>query len=194
MKNAITIVLVFIISALNAQEPNKAQFDSLLVRAKIDFTMPKKCNEVAVEFMRKIPHNYAVGPKDKSFQIRYWVRPLDTWFADYNKKSKKEKTESMHPDALCKSMMMLAVLDASNNQSTDYLVSQFPELVKEAYNADWSATALLESGWPQEGYKYCYITSLHKDGAADIYITVLADKQEDFFKVTELMAKSIKFQ
>lgn len=194
MKYIITIIFTSVALSLLAQNPSKAQFDSLLVRSNIDFNMPDSCKEVAVKFMHKIPHNYAVGPKDSSFQIRYWVRPLDTWFADYNKKSKKEKKGSMHPDALCKSMMMLSVLNASGNKSSDYQVSQYPELTKQAYNADWDAVALIESGWADEGYKYCYILSLHKDGIADIYIYVLANHKEDFLKISGLMAKSIKFQ
>lgn len=194
MKYILTSILTTIALSLLAQNPSKAQFDSLLVRAKIDFNMPDSCQEIAIEFMHKIPHNYAVGPTDSSFQIRYWVSPLDTWFANYDKKSKKEKEKSMHPDALCKSMMILAVLNASGNKSRDYQVSQFPELTKQAYNADWDAVALVESGWPDEGYAYCYILSLHKDGVADIYIYVLANKKEDILKISRLMAKSIKFQ
>lgn len=156
--------------------------------------MPDSCQEIAVDYMRKIPHNYAVGPKDSSFQIRYFVRPLDTWVADYDKKSKKEREKSMHPDALCKSMMMLAVLDASGNKTSDYQASLYPELTKEAYNADWDAVALFESGWPNEGFKYCYLLSLHKNGIADIYIYVLADRKEDLLKISGLISKSIKFQ
>jgi hypothetical protein len=177
-----------------SQEPGKAKFDSLLIRAKIDFNMPDSCEEVIVKFMHKIPHNYAVGPKDSSFQIRYWVQPLDTRFADYNKKSEKKKKKVMHPDASCKSMMMLSVLDASGNKSSDYQVSEYPEMTKKIYNADWEAAALVESGWPQEGYKYCYIMCLHKDGVADIFMYVLADKKEDIMKINVLILKSIKFQ
>ena len=56
------------------------------------------------------------------------------------------------------------------------------------------AVALFEAGWPNEGFKYCYLLSLHKDGIADIYIYVLADRKEDLLKISGLMAKSIKFQ
>jgi hypothetical protein len=194
----ITFFLIFWLHGFGqeyfSQEPSKSMFDSLLIRAKLNFNMPDSCEEVTVKFMHKIPHNYAVGPKDSSFQIRYWVQPLDTWFADYNKKSEKKKKKSMHPDALCKSMMTLAVLDASANKSSDYLETQNLEWTKKTYNADWEATALVESGWPEEGYKYCYILCLHKDGVADIYIYVLTDTKEDLFKIMVLLNKSIKFK
>lgn len=193
MKYLISIFFISTIFIISAQVPSKANFDSLLVRSKINFKMPDSCEEISVKFMRKIPHHYAVAPKDSSFQIRYWIRPLDTWFEKHNKKSKKQKKNSMHPDAMCKSMMMLAVLDASGNKSRGYQVSQYPELTKEAYNADWDAVALFESGWPQEGYKYCYIFSLHKDGIADVYMYVLANEKEEFIYISKLMAKSIKF-
>ncbi|MGH1336368.1 MAG: hypothetical protein ACRBFS_09595 [Aureispira sp.] len=194
MKYLITIILAITALSLLAQNPSKAQFDSLLIRGKIAFNMPENCEEVAVKFMHKIPHNYAVGPKDASFQIRYWIQPLDALLADYNKKSKKQKKESMHPDALCKGMMLLATLNASGNKSRDYHVSPYPAVTKKVYNADWDAVAFFESGWPKEGYKYCYLISVHKDGVANIYIYVLANNKEDFVDISGLMAESIKFQ
>ena len=194
MKPLLTLIISLSFFITNAQQPSKAKFDSLLTRAKINFSMPDSCSELNIKFMHKIPHHFAVGPKDSSFQIRYWVRPLDTWFKNYNKKSKKQKKKSMHPDALCKSMMMLAVLDASGNKSRNYQTSQDQELTKLAYNANWDASTIVESGWPNEGYKLCYIYCLHKDGVGDIFFYALANKKEDFLKISGLIGKSIKFQ
>lgn len=194
MKSLLSFTFLISFLALSAQETSRAKFDSLLTRAKIDFVMPDSCAAMDIEFMHKIPHNFVVGPSDSSFQIRYWIRPLDTWFERYDQLSKKEKKKSMHPDALCKSMMVISVLDASRNKSQNYQVSQYPELTKAAYNADWEAVALVESGWPTEGFKYCYILSLHKDGVADVYVYVLANTKEEFFKISALMAKSVRFK
>ncbi|MBL4755313.1 MAG: hypothetical protein JKY52_17175 [Flavobacteriales bacterium] len=194
MRYLLPIFFLGFVSISTAQTDSITEFDSLLSRAHLTYTLPEGHKDLDIEFLHKIPHNKAIGPTDSSYQIRYWIRPLDTWVADHNKKSKKEKKNSMQPNALCKSMMMLAVLDASNNKSQGYQESQYPELTKQTYNADWEASTIVESGWPQVAFKYCYIWCLHKDDIGDVYIYVLADKKEDFSKIIGNISTSIKFK
>jgi len=194
MRSLFALLFFGFLTSASAQYDLNIEFDSILIRAQVSFTMPDGLHKLAIPFMHKIPHQLAIGPADSSYQVRYWIRPLDTWVADYNKKSKKEQKNSMPPNALCKSMMMLAVLDVSDNKSDQYQESAYPELNKELYNADWAASTIVESGWPQEGYKYCYIWCLHKDDTGDIYIYVLADKTEDFMDIIAKISPSIKFK
>lgn len=185
------LVVVFIASCFFASA--QTEYDSLKTRAQLSIDVPDGYEELEIDFLHKIPHNFVIGKADSSCQVRYWIRPLDTWVADFNKKTKKEQKNSMKPNALCKSMMMLAVLDASNNKSSGFQEGQIPELTKEAFNADWEAAALIETGWPQVGFKYCYIWCLHKDDVGDVYIYVLADKQGDFMKILGEIAPMVKF-
>lgn len=193
MKNIFLILFTLQTLVIAAQDKSDS-FDSLKTRAQINIGIPGGFKEVSIPFLHKIPHHFAVAPADSSSQIRFWIRPLDTWVADYNKKSPKEKKNSMHPNDLCKSMMMIAVLDASNNKSQDYQVTQFPDLSKLTYNTDWDAAALVENGWPQIGFKYCLIWCLHKDDTADVYIYILTNKKEDLVDVLGKVSPLIKFQ
>jgi hypothetical protein len=194
MKQFLVILLAGFCSSISAHADTLTNFDSLKTRAQITIQIPDTYHEVEIPFMRKIPHNFAIGSEDSTCQVRYWIQPLDTWVADYNSKSKKEKKNSMDPNALCKSMMMLAVMDASNNKSRDYQESKYPELTKTAYNANWEASAIVENGWPKTGFKYCYIWCLHKDNVADVYIYVLANKKEDFLQIVGKIAPLIEFK
>lgn len=194
MRNLLITLFIVTCTFVSAQTDTKSKFDSLKVRAQLSIEIPEGYVELDIPFLHKIPHNFLIGSTDSSCQIRYWIRPLDTWIADYNKKSYKDKENSMHPNALCKSMMMLAVLDASNNKSRGYQESQNPEMTKKAYNADWEAATIVETGWSQVGFKYCYIWCLHKNEVGDIYIYILADKMEDFMKIIGKIAPLVKFK
>ncbi len=160
------------------QEPPNDSFDELLKRCDLSISFPEGMHEIELEYLHKIPHHLALSNEDSSYQVRYYLTPLDTYVEDYAKKSKKRQEQSMNPNKLCKSMMSLAVLNASNNQAGDYQVSQYPELTGELYNADWEAFAMVEVGYEMVGYKYCYIWHLHKDDIADIYVYVLADSMD----------------
>ncbi len=194
MKNY--LIILFLVSSTlgSAQTDASLKFDTLKVRAQLNIETPEGFEEVDIEFLHKIPHNFAIETADSSCQVRYWIRPLDVWFETYNKKSKKEKKNSMHPNALCKSMMILTVLDVSNNKSRDYYESTYPEMTKTAYNADWEASTIVETGYPQVGFKYCYIWTLHKDDVADLCVYILVNKQEDVFKYIAKIAPSIRFK
>jgi hypothetical protein len=193
MKHLLIILILGFCSAVYAQNDTLTSYDSLKLRTQVSIGIPDGYHEMEIPYMRKIPHNFAITNADTSCQIRFFVTPLDTWLEDFSKKSKKEQKNSMHPNALCKSMMMLAVLNASNNQSQGFQVSAFPELSKEAYNADWDASTMIETGWPQIGFKYTYIWCLHKDDVGEVYVYLLADNMEDFMEIMGDIAPMIKF-
>lgn len=95
---------------------------------------------------------------------------------------------------LGRSLMMLAVLDASANKEQAYQESQYPDMTKAAYNADWEASTIVETGWPQVGYKYCHIWCLHKDDVGEIFIYFLANEKHDFLKIIGHVSPTIKFK
>ncbi|MDX2361855.1 MAG: hypothetical protein QNK23_13685 [Crocinitomicaceae bacterium] len=194
MKLIVSIAVLLVHSIVFGQDLSLTPFDSLTARAQLNIEMPEGYKEVEIPFMRKIPHQRAVESVNSDCQIRYWIRPLDTSMAAHDEKTEEEKKNSMHPNAVSKSMMMLAVLNASNNQSQDFDVSNSTEPTLQAYNADWEAYSLIESGWPHEGYTYCYIWCLHKDDIGDVFVYVLVNKKEELFTILAELATTIKFQ
>lgn len=179
MKRLLSFLAVFfLVCSLVAQSKDSPSFEELLERAGLSIDFPKETEEIEIPFLHKVPHNKVILAKDSSYQVRYWIKPLDTWMEDYNKKSKKQQAKSMNPNDLCKSMMNLAVLDVSNNKTSGFQTSMYPELVGELYNADWEAFTIVEVGYEQVGFKYCYIWHLHKDDKADLYVYVLANKMD----------------
>lgn len=189
-------VLFFLgfLSSIIAQNELNTSFDTLLQRAQLNFVLPKGLQEIEVEYFHKMPHQKAIGPADSSYQIRFWIDPLDKLAADYYQKTKQEKESSLHPNLMCKSMMMIAVLNVTNNKSRNYETPKDFKLTKKAYNADWEAASLVELGWPSLEFEYCYVWCLHKDDVADVYVYVLTHQKEDMFEVIKKVSGILKFK
>jgi hypothetical protein len=194
MKNLTLISFLFLIPlSLIAQKKGKASFKKLIKECKITFSKPDDLKEIKVDFFYKIPHQIAFEDSENKCQVRIFIQPLKKMLKDYNKKPLAEKKKSLDPNQLCKSSMLLAVLNASNNSSRDYQVPK-KELTKKVSNADWQAVAMVKVPYKNFQFKYCYIDCHHKDGVGDVYIYYLAEEKEDFINIVGKMAKALKFQ
>jgi hypothetical protein len=162
--------------------------DSLLVKCNMELRPLKGMDEVELEFMHKIPHHIAFDNKAEKYQVRYYFSPLDKMIESYNE-SIKRKSQHMKPNDLCKSMIRIVVLNASNNETSDHQVVN-PQLFT---NADWEATASVNVGYKSVNYKYCYIISLHRDNMADAYIYILSDDKNKLSKLSSQLSSTLKF-
>lgn len=71
-----------------------------------------------------------------------------------------------------------------------------PEAVKQEFGADWGSTTIIEIQNDSFGtsYKYCMMTTLHKNDIADAYIFYLSDTKENLMTLlTEYVAKTGAF-
>ena len=193
MKKLVYLLFFLSTSLSYSQKDTITALDSLLMRSKVKITIPNGFKKIDLESFRKAPHQLAIESNDAAFQIRFCISPLDKTVLDFNKKSKKEQKSIMQPNNYCKSMLMLSVLNVTNNKKQDYYVSPFLDITKKNYNADWEAFSLVENAWPQINYKYCYIVCLHKDDTADLYIYSFINNMNDTLKVIEYLTESIEY-
>jgi len=195
MKNIIIILFILIPSIVWSQKNTLSRFDSLLIRCKVEFKKPKQLEQIEKESFRKIPHDVCFKDTKGNYEVRLYFQPLDSTIAWYENQLKKNPTsKSMKPNDFCKSVMMLAVLDASNNTESNYQVSPYPETTKAMYNADWEASAFVEVNYSNFDFKYCYITCLHKNDIADIYVYYLMNEKNYLFEIVKNMTSALRFK
>ncbi len=172
----------------------KTILDSLLERANVGLYMPPSLEEFELEWFRKIPHQVAYKDKKHKYEVRIYIDPLDSMMAWYDRGMKENpESERLEPNKLCISMMGLAVLNATNNQTMNYSVNR-DERIKKRYNADWVAESYVEVGFKQVGFKYIYITCIHKDDIGDVYINYLFNKEKQLADIHRTMIGAIKFK
>lgn len=172
-----------------------SRLDSLLARCQATYVQPEQLEIVEREYMHKIPHDICLREKDKgAFEVRLFFQPLDSTIAWYDRSlAKNPEAVLMKPNDFCKSMMMLAVLNASGNKQMNFdVVTQSP--IKKLYNADWMATALVEVPYESIGFKFCRIICIHKDDVGEIYIYYLTNKTKLMQQVDIAMFGAVKFK
>jgi len=171
-------------------------FDSLLLRAGMVFIEPLNLTKIkSVENGQMNWENAYKSSVDK-FEIRYAIRPLDSFLQEYeeNMKNKKEGDIYLNPNNWLKSSFEATLLNISGGQLPNYDVFDF-QSVKEEFNADWGATALVktidEFG---QGYEISLVVFLHKDNKGDCFIFYMGDDVAVISSQMEALFHNIKFK
>ena len=176
-------------------------FQNVLDLARMSFTMPKNAIPVPVEKNRQMHYEYAVTFKDQPFEVRYAVSPMGYSVAEAYGGGQGITPRPIGPtdnNVMAKAIAFAVATNvgggvADPNIKTGY----FPaEAVKKEFNADWGGTTMVEikNNSFGTGYKYCIMTTLHKNDVASAYVFYLSDTKENVIKLmTDLIMKSGSF-
>jgi len=191
-----TLLLITLLTAFKADNL-PALFSNRLSRSQLTFTAPEGYKEVPVISNGQMHYEYAIKSRDKNFEVRYAVTPLDSIFIQI--KAMKNDTNLVHvtavsPNKLYYASFLAAMANISGGGQPK--VQAFPPAaVKHDFNADWGASSVCEvSGEFGKGYKYCMAVAIHKDNLADAYVFYLADNLQDIQALMDPIFYNMKFK
>jgi hypothetical protein len=195
-KNLLLVLSLFFAVFTFSQSAQKTTLDSLLAASDLEYIKPDSLNlvEKDVEYFRKIPHQYCLGDKEGTFEIRIYISPLKESSKEYQAKSEEEQKKTLDPNKYHNSMINIAVLNASNNVVRDYSLAPYPDMTKEVYNADWQAMALVPIPYDVFPWKFTYIDVIHKKDKADVYIYYLTNSKEELYLPVGGFAGALRFK
>jgi hypothetical protein len=199
MKNLIifsSVLLWILLSSFTVGGLPKT-FEEMLERGKMTFQQPEGYEKTKIIQNKQMNYEYAIKHTKENLEIRYAIRPLDSYLRDYDKWEKdtsEGKGILIHPNKWYKTSMQTTALNISGGQFPQ--IAEFePEAVKQEFNADWGASAIVPLGQEfGQDYQFCMFVALHKDNCADAYCFILSDKRENFKKITEIEYYSLKFK
>jgi len=174
----ITIVLLFCLSA-----KSQTEFEELLNKHLLQFTMPEGFQEVAVKENPDMYYNFAMKLIGEEFEVRYTIMSLRKMCEDY-KNTKNDSTRMMiDPNKLHKSMVIANILNISQIDMAKEPIPQItpfsPKAVKEEFGCEYGGSTFFKvNSTFSIGYKYCSFVVLHKDNVADVYISFLGKKKK----------------
>lgn len=172
------------------------EFSELLDRAQMSFETPE-----GMVYTKPIPnpqmnYEYAVKMPKKKFEVRYAIRPLDTYVKEYEEflRNKKDGDIMVEPNKLHSALMQATVMNISGGQLPE--ISEFDsKAVKKEFNADWGAVAFVQAGKEfGQKYKYCLVVALHKDNIGNAYYFYLSDRNDNISELMIPAFHSLKFK
>jgi hypothetical protein len=197
-KTTVTLsVIAFILCAAFTFSKLPKEFTAALDRAKMTFIPPDGLVETKVIANDQVGYDYAVKYKDKDFEVRYLIMPLDSFVIDYEQSKKDTSRKVIEPNRLFNSMFLVTAMNAgmgANDGMPD--IRQFDSAaVKNEFNADDGGTVFINAGkeFGQE-YKYCMIVGIHKDNIGDAYIFFLSNTKDGFMERMTPAFHSLKFK
>lgn len=208
MKTLIICILLFLTAGMaNAQSSSNAQialtdtFKNVLDLARMSFAMPKDAKPVPVIKNKQMHYEYAITFKDQPFEVRYAIAPMGYSVVEAYTGGKgitPRPIGTTDNDVMAKAIAFAVATNvgggvADPNIKTGYFP---PEAVKKEFNADWGGTTLIEikNNSFGTGYKYCIMTSLHKNDVASAYVFYLSDTKENVIKLmNEFIVKAGAF-
>lgn len=172
-------------------------FQNVLKLAQMSFTTPKDAIPIPVVKNMQMHYEHAITFKDKPFEVRYSVAPIGYTVAEAYTGG-KGITPRKGDELLSRtSAVVIAINVGGGTPSPNMGSKQFPpEAVKQEFGADWGSTTMIELQNDSFGtsYKYCMMTTLHKNDVADAYIFYLSDTRENLMTLlTEYIAKTGAF-
>lgn len=190
--------LLFLLSFKSDKLPK--DFSELLTRAKITFIRTEGMVETKCIENRQMNYEYALKLKDKNFEVRYAIRPMDVRLNEYDETKKKKNEMMIHPNNWSQPLFQTTLLnigiggsETGNLPNITYFDST---AVRHEFNADWGATAFVNLG-PEFGgntYKYCIAVTIHKDFVGDAYFFYVSDNKDDIGRLMEKPFHSLKFK
>lgn len=166
-----------ILACLSFSGITQSQFDSLLLRSHLQFTLPENYTAILPQNNRQMNWEAAFRHPELKFEIRIAVRPMDTAIANYeeNMKTKEAGDVFIHPNKWYESVLQATILNISGGQLPEYAVFDEKD-VKDEFNADWGATVMVPAGDEFAfGYAYCLLVTIHKHNTGDAYVFYMFD-------------------
>lgn len=177
---SVVFLLIVLVSFKSDNLP--VNFTALLDRAQLTFTPPEGMVEVPIVKNGQMNYEYALKSKDKAFEIRYTIRPLDSMLMRYaeQEKNKKPGDVNLSPNTLHTTAFMATIMNISGGKLPQ--IKEFDAgAVKNEFSADWGATTFCQPVREFAGeYKYCMAITIHKDNVADAYCFFLSGNQENY--------------
>jgi hypothetical protein len=174
------------------------EFSNLLQRTKLIFTPTEGMIETKCIKNEQMNYDYALKYKDKNFEVRYAIMPMDSLLAQYER-GKKKGDLVIHPNKLSVSLFEATLLNIgiSGTNSGELPKYSFFDstAVKSEFNADWGATAFVNLGKEFGGkkYKYCMVIIIHKDFVGDACFFYVSDKKESMSELMKKPFHSLRF-
>jgi len=196
MKYILTLIIAFSSLATRAQEPGLSGFaDTLLQRARLTFVAPENYTQTEPMENYQMNWEFAFKHPKKKFEVRYAIRPLDEMVKEYEEfqKNKKEGDVMIDPNEVSKTLFITTLMNISNGNILSSVVFD-ADAVKAEFNADWGATAFLETNETfGKGYKYCCAMMIHKDNIGDAYIFFMSNNKDMILKEMQEVFHNLTF-
>ena len=172
-------------------------FKKALERAKLTFTPTDGLIEVKTIPNDQVGYDYAIKYKDKDFEVRYLIMPLDSMVLEYNKSKGDTTKQVLEPNKLFHSMFLVTAMNAgmgANSGMPD--INAFnSDAVKSEFNADEGGTVFINAGKEfGQDYNYCMIVGIHKDNIGDAYIFYLSKTKDGFTDLLKPAFHSLRFK
>jgi hypothetical protein len=176
MRKLLTLSLGLALLFSCTEQELPMHFMQLLIRSKMIFIEPDQYSRIDSVKNEKMTWDLAYLNPIEKLEIRYAIRPMDIKLKEYQEQaSKSDSSEIIHPNKFYQRAFKDVLHNISDGQSSEYSVFS-PIAIKNEFNADWGATALVNVGKEFEtDYKFCYIIFIHKDNIGDAYIYCLAN-------------------
>jgi hypothetical protein len=171
------------------------KFIRLLDRANMIFYQPDGYNQIDSIKNNLMDWQLAYVHAYEKFEVRYMIKPMDKMLKEYKEFEAKNDSGqiTVHPNKLYNSSFKSLLMDVSGGELPEYNVFS-PAAAKNEFNADWGASATVNAGNGfGDGYKYCYIVSIHKDNIGDAYAYYFADNIDLLKKEVTKIVHNLKF-
>jgi hypothetical protein len=191
-KNIIMGALFLVLTSFSSDNLPK-EFTDLLARANLTFTRPTDLIETNCIENRQMNYEYALKHPNKSFEVRYAIRPMDWKLENYKKEG------GIHPNKVSVSLFQATLLNIGIDGTAS---GQLPGIgyfdstaVKKEFNADWGASAFVNIGKQfGQDYKYCLAVTIHKNFVGDAYFFYVSDNKDEISKLMDPSFHSLKFK
>ena len=198
MKKITSLAIGFFLLVLTSftTEKTTSAFQEKLLKAKMNFEMPKGFQETAIIANEQMNYDYAIKHVEKNFEVRFSLRPLDDMLKAHLEKEKNKKPGEINisPNKLYQGSFVAIAFNISGGKMLKGSSTFPPEAIKAEFNADWGAMTIVEAGKEfAQDYKYCMMVAIHKDDVADAYYFYLANDQQTLKEQIQPVFHSLKF-
>ena len=198
MKKITSLAIGFFLLVLTSftTEKTTSAFQEKLLKAKMNFEMPKGFQETAIIANEQMNYDYAIKHVEKNFEVRFSLRPLDDMLKANLEKEKNKKPGEINisPNKLYQGSFVAIAFNISGGKMLKGSSTFPPEAIKAEFNADWGAMTIVEAGKEfAQDYKYCMMVAIHKDDVADAYYFYLANDQQTLKEQMQPVFHSLKF-
>lgn len=170
------------------------EFTEMLKRAKLKYVLKtKEYTEVKPIKNYQMNYEYAIKHNQKNFEIRFAIRPYDT-YKKQKEDSEKNNEKLIEFDSLKESIFQVTIANISGGQFLTPTLFP-PEAVKEEFNADWGGVVSCRLGKEfGQDYKYCLAMTIYKKEVGSAYIFFVTDNSEDLHTLVEPVFHALKFE
>jgi hypothetical protein len=182
------VILLIAATVAKGQSPadsTTTKFNNALDENKMVFTQPDGTTSIPIVKNMQMHYEFAVKLNDKPVEIRYSISSLASRVAAYQKflKDKPPGTVMINPNSQPEAFAFTVAINVGGGVMDPKIgFNAFPpQNVKAEFGADKGGTWIIPIKNSSFGtdYKFCIMTSLHKDDIADAYIMYLGNSREE---------------